>query len=351
MSDALSTDGAQDYAPASNDAPETLPAEGAITHTVDEEHSPIEQTMEKAYDRANPPRGKGGTFAKLPQANDDMRNYSQDRQPEAAKELAGDQPVERVALDGKAVEYPQSWPAKLRGHWDTLAPEVQQQIAEREQQAHQRITRGGEAEKYIGQLAEACERWAPGIPPEQRPEAVQRLLAAHHALETNPEQAIRWLAQQYGVNVGGHDPAQYEAQQAMLAEQAMHHLYSERSQRLDKLVTKFAGDKLDHWKDLEADIVAHAKVLRDDHDLTDKEKLELAYRRALAGNPAVADRIAGNKRKAHEAQTEAERKRKAAEAKRLASLNVRSVDGKAPKPARKSLEEEMADVYDRVAGR
>jgi hypothetical protein len=309
-------------------APDALPAESTITHAVE----PIEKTMERAYDRSNPPRGTNGTFARPERTeNEPSPESERNNQPQG-------------------IAYPQSWPAKLQAHWQSLPPEVQQQIAEREAQAHQRITRGGEAERFAQSLDGAFQQFVPSVPQELRTEAVTRLLAAHRALESNPEQAIHYLAQQYGVAIG-HDPANWEARQAQLAQEAMRDLYHQQAVRLEKVVSSFAKDKADHWKDLEGDIAAHARVLADDPDLTTKERIELAYQRALATRPDIAGRINGAQRKAEEAKRKAEAIRKADEARRLASLNVRSVEGKAPKPARLSLEAEMAEVYDRVARR
>jgi hypothetical protein len=82
-----------------------------------------------------------------------------------------------------------------------------------------------------------------------------------------------------------------------------------------------------------------------------KAVLEKAHDNALKLNDEVRNRLTEAKRKEEEAKKAAETKRRAEEAKRLASLNVRSVTGKTPNSPRKSLEEEMAEVYDRVAAR
>lgn len=70
---------------------------------------------------------------------------------------------------------------------------------------------------------------------------------------------------------------------------------------------------------------SHERILKEAHD------------RALASRPDL------------DSKTAADRKRRADEARRLASLNVKSKIGAAPKSTGKDMWSEMADIYDRVA--
>jgi predicted chitinase len=117
-------------------------------------------------------------------------------------------------------------------------------------------------------------------------------------------------------------------------------------QQLADFIGQFKADK-PNWDEIESDLVYHVHALRATNPgLPPHEILKTAYDRALASRPEADPRAKES------AQKElAERKRKANEAKRLASLNVKSMIGAAPKSVGKDMYAEMADIYDRVASR
>ena len=77
---------------------------------------------------------------------------------------------------------------------------MKQYIAQRETQTQQKISELGEYAKTAKELGQVFQEFADHLPktedgqtiPER--DTVRLLLAAHRALEENPEAALRWLA-------------------------------------------------------------------------------------------------------------------------------------------------------------
>jgi valyl-tRNA synthetase len=330
--------------------------------------SGIEATMAEAFDRLNPPREGNGQF----KGNEEPAAEVAESEP--AETVSEQEPaVEAKEPDKPAIQRPQSWSSDVDELWATLPPKAQEIIAKRESEAHKRITELGEVAKTaepIKDVLEPLQRASArmGLPPG---EGLKLLLAADDYLARDPVSAIQWLAQQSGVDLSRFGSAKSEQAESapevsalnqkiahlerMLSDtsyriqQREQHELQTQTQSLQSLVDEFAKGK-DYWPEIEAEVVAQIRAIKMDNPSMDpKATLEKAHERALKLNDDVRNRLTEAKRKEEEAKKAADTKRKAEEAKRLASMNVRSVDGKAPKAPRKSLEEEMAEVYDRVA--
>ncbi len=348
---------------------ETGAAEAApVSAPVVEEVSGIEQTMSEVYDKLNPAREGNGQF----KATAEPVEAEPAEEPVAEIEVT--EPVAEPEPAKPAIQRPQSWSSDVDELWSKLPPEAQELIAKREGEAHKRITEQGEAVKtlepikpFLEPLQRASARM--GLPPG---EGLKLLLAADDYLARDPVSAIQWLAQQSGVDLsrlGGtaqstdapESPQVAALQQEIMSLKRMLSDTSSRihtreqqelqtqQQSLNTLVDDFAKGK-DYWPEIEGEVAKQIHAIKlDNPGLSPKDILEQAHERALKLNDEVRNKLNEAKRKSEEAKKAAEAKRKADEAKRMASLNVRSVEGKSPKPARRSMEEEMADVYDRVA--
>jgi valyl-tRNA synthetase len=333
--------------------------------------SGIEATMAEVYEKNNPPREGNGQFKGT--AVEAVQAESAESEP--AEQVSEQEPVvEAKEPDKPAIQRPQSWSSDVDELWATLPPKAQEIIAKRESEAHKRITELGEVAKTaepIKDVLEPLQRASArmGLPPG---EGLKLLLAADDYLARDPVAAIQWLAQQSGVDLSrfGQSTKSEQAESApevsalnqkiahlerMLSDtsyriqQREQHELQTQTQSLESLVNEFAKGK-DYWPEIEAEVVAQIRAIKmDNPSLDPKATLEKAHERALKLNDDVRNRLTEAKRKEEEVKKAADTKRKAEEAKRLASMNVRSVDGKAPKAPRKSLEEEMAEVYDRVA--
>lgn len=101
------------------------------------------------------------------------------------------------------IEAPQSLPADVKAKWSTLPPEVQTYWANRESEVHKKFTTDGERLKSLERYDEALRDQAEflkqaGIPQH---EYVRRLAVADQMLRTNPQQALQWISQTYGLNL------------------------------------------------------------------------------------------------------------------------------------------------------
>jgi hypothetical protein len=353
------------------------PAAAEAPAIADEGLSGIEATMAEAYDKLNPPREGNGQFKEKGSAETAEPVAEAAETSEPAETVSDQEPVAEAKEPEKpAIQRPQSWSADVDELWSTLPPKAQEIIAKRESEAHQRITELGQVAKTAEPLKEVLEPLQRasarmGLPPG---EGLKLLLAADDYLARDPVAAIQWLAQQSGVDLSRFgQPAQGQsgevAPEVSALNQKIAHLermlsdtsyriqqreqqeLQTQHQSLEGLVTDFSKGK-DYWPEIEGEVVAQIRAIKSANPSMDpKAVLEKAHDNALKLNDEVRNKLTESKRKEEEAKKASEAKRKAEEAKRLASLNVRSVSGKAPQAARRSLEEEMAEVYDRVASR
>jgi hypothetical protein len=242
---------------------------------------------------------------------------------------------------------PDSLPPSINGRmnpdtWAAMPKEAQQLFLQREQEAQAKISQAGrelaelrkaggtsaELGNVIGKYANHIPRGPDGNP---MPPAVvmESLLAAHHALETHPAQALAWLAQSYGIPLAalGQDPeavalqqretAQYRQQLAQLQQQQSRY-QSQRQAYLQKEIEGLITGK-EHWGTIEEECVRQVEAVRSQNPSLYEADPIRVVREAITR----AEKIAG-------VNDAAETVKKAREAKRLASLNVKSSVGKSP---------------------
>jgi hypothetical protein len=330
----------------------------------------IEKSMSEAYDKINPPRENGKFVEKDKPA--EIPAEGAEVKSDAAPEIKDQNPAEVLTEPPKvaAIDPPQSWSAEMKAKWATLPPDVQAYASQREGEAHKRISELGQQVKAFEPFQRVYEplRQAAarnGTTPDQ---GLERLLAANEFLDRDPASAIKWLAEAYGVNLGSQQTTQEPGQESgevralkaeigqlkrMVGETASKVTARERSEQeqtrasLDKLVSDFSKDKTD-LTEIESDFVAHISAIRHaEPDLAHEKVLEKAYEAARWANPGTRAKMLAEQDKQRTEKAEAEQKKKAAEAKKVGSLNVKST---AASPAKKgNWEATLREVGERIA--
>ena len=133
-------------------------------------------------------------------------------EPEEATE---DEAVEEDTAEPEALAAPNHWPKEFAAKFEALEPAAQHMFMERYKDLEGDYTRKTQDVAKFKKRNEAfTEMFAPFKGDFERAGmdevgAVRQLLAAHDYLRKDPQNAIAWLANQYGVDVGavGNDPA------------------------------------------------------------------------------------------------------------------------------------------------
>jgi hypothetical protein len=254
----------------------------------------------------------------------------------------------RSAIDRPKM--PQAWGADRAEAWAKLDASTQGYIAQRELEAAQKITELGQEVSHmrqsggmVGELADVVAHFTPRLPPEvanmSRPEQIARLYAASEAIHRDPIGSIIQLARHHGVDLSqiGGNPQAAAQQREVLAQhqQAVAQLQSEvsrlrqqqsqyqsqRAQWLQQEALEYLKDK-EYSPEFENEIHHQVAAIRDRNpaqfEIDPMSVLREAERRAFKFTGH------GDKSSAEEA------KKKADEAKRLSSLNVKSKIGRSP---------------------
>lgn len=328
----------------------------------------VEQMLGDIYDKANgePLRGPDGKFAsREPKELDAV-------EPEAAPAEAetNDQNVpdaEKVEPAAPAIDPPTSWSREVREKWAAIPPDVQQYIAQRETEAHGQISRLGQQVKAFEPVAKTLEQYRPTFERNGMDYAkgIDALLAAQAMLDVNPRAAILEIARTYGVDLGA-EPTQSEAgitretlaMQAKIAElerqiaetrtdvvSTKQREAEQRQAALQSEVEAFAKAN-PYFNEVEADIAELIPVIRArEPSLSERQILQKAYDKAIRINDATFAKIEADRR-AKEAEAA---KQKAAEAKKVSSLNVKT--GVSARPAERDVRDLLSSTYDRIQSR
>jgi hypothetical protein len=103
---------------------------------------------------------------------------------------------------------PQSWKQELKTHFDTLPPEVQEEIIRRETDYNKGIQRHAESAKYAETIKPVFDKWQPYLNQIQvtPDKAFDALIQAEYTLRTGSpaqkQQAFNKLAADYGIDLG-----------------------------------------------------------------------------------------------------------------------------------------------------
>lgn len=345
-----------------NGATEVAPDTGTVESATPNESVSWESTADSVADKLFPERTETGQFKGEAKAAPAEGETPAEPKPEASPVAASTEP------EKPAIVAPQSLPADLKADLEKAPPAIQQWIAKREAESHQRISELGQTAKAFEPIRNVIDHYKDVFERNGRHPAqgIAELLEVQKMLDTDFDSAIVQIAKAYGRSLPGETPSDgqesgevraLKSQIAALTRQVgethntvMARVNSEREQAqasLAKLVNEFASDKTD-FKDIEQDIASHIAAIRNaEPDLEPKKLLEKAYDAARWANPVTRTKMLEAERKAETAKREEENKARALAAKKAGNLNVKS--GSGTSPARKgSWEDTMASVADRV---
>jgi hypothetical protein len=327
--------------------------------------------MSEHYDKINPPR-ESGRYAAKDKPAEIPAEVAVEKPADTATEIKDQNPAEvKVEPPKAAIDAPLSWSAEMKAKWGSVPPDVQPFVAQREAEAHKRISELGQQVKAFEPYRQIEEHFSDVLRKNnlRGPDAIARSMAVARMFDENPENAIHELAKAYGVNLSvgqqpGTEPsaesAAYRALEAKntALERRLSQIDSkltakERSEQeqtraaLDKLVEDFSKDKTD-LADIENDFVANIQAIRGaEPGLSHDKVLEKAYEAARWANPSTRAKLLADQEKQRADKADAEQKKRAAEAKKVGSLNVKSTSAS---PAKKgNWEATLREVGERIA--
>ncbi len=191
----------------------TPAAEPARPETVAETLAKTLQSFEGEADEAQPAE-EADTLPEAPEPDDQTDEQPDEPDDEVDEsdeaEAEEDEPAELEALAA-----PNHWPKDFAGKFEALEPAAQHMFMERYKDLEGDYTKKTQALAQYRKRQEAFDEiMQPHKADFERAgmdevAAVRQLLAAHDYLRKDPQNAIAWLANQYGVDVGavGNDPA------------------------------------------------------------------------------------------------------------------------------------------------
>lgn len=323
---------------AAPEAPAPAPAPEAPAQSVDER---MDATMRAAWDKLHPARAPDGKFTakEAPVEAAPAEPVTEtDEASEASPAPAGEAPP----------KMPVSWPKDQAEAWSKLDKPAQEYILRRESEFEKGIQQKSEKYKPYEELDKIFEPWRERWQLEGASPAVkvQQLLAAQAYLDKNPVEAIQWLANSYGVNLGqAAQPVQQQPQDPVvqklreLDEWKAQQEAASRSQAEASLKSEIDGfkasGKAPHFDAVRADM---AKLLQ----AGVVETLQDAYERAVWANPTTRAIVQDEQRKAEAAKAAEEAKK----AKAAASVNVRSTPAATGKP--KTMDDTLSEIARRA---
>ena len=167
----------------------------------------LAKTLESFEAEAEEPAEEAEPLPEAPEPDEQAED-----EPEEAEE---DEAVEEDTAEPEALAAPNHWPKEFAAKFEALEPAAQHMFMERYKDLEGDYTRKTQDVAKFKKRNEAfTEMFAPFKGDFERAGmdevgAVRQLLAAHDYLRKDPQNAIAWLANQYGVDVGavGNDPA------------------------------------------------------------------------------------------------------------------------------------------------
>ena len=322
----------------------------------------LDAELSKAYDEITQPRDESGKFA-----SDNPQETPAEANTEGTPSNEAPEPAAQPTI-----EAPISMPSALKEEWAKVPPAAQEWIAKRETESHRQITHLGQqlkAYEPLGKLVESNRDVFQNSRRNVAPEAaISQLLEAQRQLDRDPVASIAHIAKVYGVDLSmfaGQDGQQgnQSPQVASLLSQNQHleakisqleQLVMTREQReAQAMETRLLSTVESFLKEnpmddeLQAEVTHHIQVLNySNPELSEVDKLKTAYERAKWSNPKFREQIIAKDNAAKAAKQAETAQKKAAEAKRAASINVKSAPGNAK--VTKTEDEILAEEYDRL---
>ncbi len=259
--------------------------------------------------------------------------------PDPTKSPPPEDPTKASAAPSTAVAPPVSWAADAKAGWASLPPAIQNAVLKREREASDGFRQYSEQtkayERALAPVAKEAQRFGLSID-----DATKRLVDGHVFLETQPAQAILWLAQKHGLNLAElaanppapQMPARTEAivppqvlEQVSSLEQRFNQFFADQNATA---VDAFAADpKNAHYGAVEEQLPNVMRMLKAENPaLTGVPLLQAAYERAIWLNQDVREKIIAERQAQTQQQTTQKLAAKAAQASR-AAVSVRGSGG------------------------
>lgn len=269
--------------------------------------------------------------------------------------------------DADAVEPPDHWSAEERERFNAISdPEARRMVLDVRRGIERRFSRKFEdlAEERR-QLSEWDKVFEPvdndlKLAGVSRSQAVQRLLTAQQILTKTPEQGIRWLAQQYGVDLTQLNPAPQEEADPQYAglHEKIGSIESQVQGWLSQQQQQQAQAVQQQIEQFRSATDANGKLLHPHFDQVKQHMaaliqaqpeadLDAVYDQAVYANPETRTALLSEREKAARAEADKAAKEKAAKARKAATPKGGS-GGKEP-PKGLSMRETMERTYDKVA--
>lgn len=317
----------------------------------------IEDTMSSVWDKMNPERDASGQFK-----GSEQETVENPDTIEVETKETTDQPENQAQEQSPtAIVAPNSWSAEMKAKWASLPPETQQYIAQRESEMHTAVTQQGQQIKAFEPIRQTLDQHREVFARNGVTEAegIQRLIEGDRFLSQNPNAAIKWLADSYGVdlrqfagNPQGDDQSQAPSRDVLELKQEVRQLKSiltdqQRAQHnaeqatVAQTVEEFAKDK-PHFEKVR-------KIMGSLMQAGEATDLQDAYDKAVYAHPEIRQSILQDQLKADEAKRKADQEKAASDAKKAASINQKSTQGKSPVKGG-TMEDTMSAVYDRLTG-
>ena len=336
----------------------------------------LSETISSVYDEVTAPKGEDAATAEQTSASEEAAPVTSDSDDKTTDDRPRDEAGRFITKDtdhseetgGEAppepIDPPVSWSAAVRESWSTLPRQIQDEIAKREADVSRGFTQHSERIKQYEPLDQVLEPVRTGLGASGISEAqyVGQLVAADAYLREKPAEAIQWLAQSYGVDLGqvvtpanGQDEeltpelAKIADLQRRIDEQDRRWQQTAQANqqqamaRVNEQIEAFKAEPgHDHFEDVKDDMAALLSNGRA-KDLAD------AYDKAVYANPETRAKLLTAQAETAERQRREEASRKAEEAKKIAATNIRGSEagaGKSVGTVRSSIEE----AYDNVVG-
>jgi hypothetical protein len=331
----------------------------------------IDADLQAIWNKNNPSRDEGGKFkSSSPEAPAAETQGEATGETKTEGHASEDKPVETAK---PSIDPPSSWSREVREKWAALPSDLQEYIAKRESEAHSQITRLGTTARAAEPLLNVIEQnrelfTRRNVQPEQ---GVQALLNAQRKLDDNPVAAIGWLAQQYGVdlsmfaNADGSQSTQ-SPQVAMLQAEiaSMRQQLAETSSTVrQSQAERQANELAKHQSAVDAFLDGKSLTESDESELVvliaterqlnpgknAEQLLKDAWETFQVRSPERRQKMIEQQVSQAQAKRDEDTKKKVTEAKKLASINVRSTP--ATSPNGKTMDDTLQEIARRAYGR
>jgi DNA repair exonuclease SbcCD ATPase subunit len=223
------------------------------------------------------------------------------------------------------IDAPTNW-SNLGEDWKTLPRHVQERIAQRETEVQQGFSRLGHDARTAREMGQVIDDFNSRLPDQYRQmpptEQIKALYAANEMLLRDPLNAIATLAQMHNVDLSVFGTGQQQVQQVQSQYQQFQ---QQRQAYLAKEIESIIHGK-QHWPQIEDEVMRQVNAVR----AQNPSAFEIDSLRVVREAIDRAEKLAG-------IADQGETVKKAAEARRINSMNVKTRAGKSPSNVSKDI--------------